>query len=892
MPTNTANFNNAAVFQPNLASTVSIQQLNFNSAASGYTLTSSPSQQFNLANAQFLTSSATSGFNTVSAAINLTVAANGTQGVNVSGAAPLVWNGPITATNSGVLIAKQGSGTLFMGSNSYDGPFGFNASAAAGTIVINSIGNVNGGASSLGAPTTAASGTIQIVSAAGTGQTRLRYVGGTTTTDRGISFTGPSLAAAGFMLQASGSGPLTWAGNLDTSGAGQRHVWLSGISEAANTFSGTINAGGGGGTFLYKNGAGNWTLTGSNTYGGGTYINGGTLTVDYQNGGALPASGNLNFAVSNGSNVGFNDAFANGGGTLRLVAKSSGATTQTVGSITVLTGGGAGGGAAGGQQRIVLDPNGGSGITLTAGAFTSSNFNLVLLDLPTGATLTTTTTGLTNSLFISGGGAGNILVRDSSSIGFATLSSGSIVRYTGATALAASTNNGTGNFSTSGDLTMTAGVRAVYSLDVDTTGGGTLNLGNQSFSAPALLFRGSGDYTMSSGTITGVVSSHQHSTGLVTRDTITPVAGATRKGGAGTLAVTARSGTEPLGIYDGALRANGATVYTAGPTALGTGGVLELGAAGNFTQALGTAAGQIRWTGDGGFSAFGAERTVQIGGNTNTLTWGVTNFVPDDNALVLSNVASDNTINFQNGLEFGTQQRLVRVANGSAAIDAKLSGVLSGNYGGGLYKTGLGTLELTAANTYLGETWVREGGLLVATAGSVAGSATAVSAGAFIGGDGTISGNLALATGALFAFETGSTLDLVGALSLDPAFGVNSLVSTSGGTVDWANVPNTTYTLMNTSFGFNASTISNFGVGNQATGLAGGKSAYFEQGTGSLQLVVVPEPAALALAACGLGLAGLAAWRRREKKVSGTFFSISRPAPDADQPLSPSACLR
>ena len=70
---------------------------------------------------------------------------------------------------------------------------------------------------------------------------------------------------------------------------------------------------------------------------------------------------------------------------------------------------------------------------------------------------------------------------------------------------------------------------------------------------------------------------------------------------------------------------------------------------------------------------------------------------------------------------------------------------------------------------------------------------------------------------------------------------------------------------MNTSFSFNTGNISNFGAVNQATGLAGGKTAYFQQGSGpsSLQLVVVPEPAALVLAACGIGLAGLAGWRWR-----------------------------
>ena len=68
-----------------------------------------------------------------------------------------------------------------------------------------------------------------------------------------------------------------------------------------------------------------------------------------------------------------------------------------------------------------------------------------------------------------------------------------------------------------------------------------------------------------------------------------------------------------------------------------------------------------------------------------------------------------------------------------------------------------------------------------------------------------------------------------------------------------------------TNFVFDATTISNFGAGDPATGLAGGKSAYFQQGNSpsTLQLVVVPEPTALALAAAGAALSGLVAWRRR-----------------------------
>jgi autotransporter-associated beta strand protein len=184
-----------------------------------------------------------------------------------------------------------------------------------------------------------------------------------------------------------------------------------------------------------------------------------------------------------------------------------------------------------------------------------------------------------------------------------------------------------------------------------------------------------------------------------------------------------------------------------------------------------------------------------------------------------------------------------------------------------LTKTGVGTQILGGTNTYSGATSVQQGVLLV-DGSTAAGSAVTVSSNAVFGGDGTVNGNLTLANGALFAFAPGDTLDLVGTFALNSSFGVASLRNISGTAVDWANVAQGTYTLMNTSFAFNSGNISNFGQANQATGLGDGKSAYFQQGsspTSSLQLVVVPEPGMLGLAGLGLGMATLSFMKRRRR---------------------------
>jgi autotransporter-associated beta strand protein len=175
--------------------------------------------------------------------------------------------------------------------------------------------------------------------------------------------------------------------------------------------------------------------------------------------------------------------------------------------------------------------------------------------------------------------------------------------------------------------------------------------------------------------------------------------------------------------YSGAtIIENGALRYTASGALASSdlqlnGGVLEIGYNATFSRGLGTGVNQVRWVGDGGFSAHGGNRTVQIGGNSNNLTWGSTaNFVGNGSALLLSSNFSDSTITFANAISLNGAQREVRVADGAAAVDAILSGRLQGgNDGsgtGGLIKTGEGTLSLTVANNdYSGATEIRAGAL-------------------------------------------------------------------------------------------------------------------------------------------------------------------------------------
>ncbi len=165
----------------------------------------------------------------------------------------------------------------------------------------------------------------------------------------------------------------------------------------------------------------------------------------------------------------------------------------------------------------------------------------------------------------------------------------------------------------------------------------------------------------------------------------------------------------------GALSANANLVINANDVS-----ALELGA-GNFTEALGSGAGQIQFAGSGnaGFGAYGGDRIVNLGGNGATVTWGAGYFVGANTNLILATASSTGMLDFQNSINLNGGNRTILVNGGNTAVNAQLSGVLSN---GGITKAGTGTLELTAANTYAGPTMVTAGTLLVS--GTLAGGTT------------------------------------------------------------------------------------------------------------------------------------------------------------------------
>lgn len=185
----------------------------------------------------------------------------------------------------------------------------------------------------------------------------------------------------------------------------------------------------------------------------------------------------------------------------------------------------------------------------------------------------------------------------------------------------------------------------------------------------------------------------------------------------------------------------------------------------------------------------------------------------------------------------------------SGTTDTILSTAFSG--AGSFQKDAASILSLSGSSFFGAGTQITAGGLLVT--GSIGGGLVDVSSAASIGGTGRIGGNLNLQSGAYFKFAPGNTLVVTGSATFG-GFGVANIDGLSSST------PDGTYTLISGLVNF--ANVSNVGASN-AYSLGGNKSAYLQQG--SMELVVVPEPSAVALVAGGLAAVMLAI--RRKTKV-------------------------
>ncbi len=149
------------------------------------------------------------------------------------------------------------------------------------------------------------------------------------------------------------------------------------------------------------------------------------------------------------------------------------------------------------------------------------------------------------------------------------------------------------------------------------------------------------------------------------------------------------------------------------------GGVLQT--TGTFSRFVGVNPNDIQWTAGGGFSAFGGGLTVSLD-NGNPLIWGGNAFEVAENPLVFGSSSANGNTTFTNAIDLnGVTQTILVNPNGSNTDAAIMSGVLSD---GGLTvgsTTSTGQLQLTAVNSYAGQTTINAGGdLQLLSNGSIA----------------------------------------------------------------------------------------------------------------------------------------------------------------------------
>lgn len=546
----------------------------------------------------------------------------------------------------------------------------------------------------------------------------------------------------------------------DSTTAGQVTLRVGG-GQADGSFAGLILDNNGGtalGTIaLAKIGTGTQTLSGANAFTGPIVAYSGTLVLDYASND--PLNGNV---------------IRLGGGTVHFKGAATG-TTDSFSTLSIH--------ASTFSQVIVDQSAGGTSAWETSGIGTTSGGGgaqgLLLLDRTSGANLKSTASF--SGIFMTGGRA-IAYVRDADGTGYMTRNAqGELVRYAAYTDAGTAGDQILGNhagdgaqaYANSSNLKMTGAVARTADLNFATllvealAGDILLDLGSSDLLASAsngrgILVTGTDDFT-----ITGTADSSLNnsvylttfSTGKTTIDIAMGAGVALVTGGTGFVEYT-KSVTADLYATGNLLRLTGDQNYqSTGVLRLSSGGVLEIGADldtsiadADFTRILGTA---TRLYGDAGFSAYtpsaGGVRVVRLGisaaGDGGTITWGSNFFLVTqesspadiDAVFKLSSAESNATLEFQNPINLNSRVRTIDVANGTAEVDARLTGVLS-SPSGGVVKRGLGTLEVTAANTYAGGTEILEGTFLASnTTGSATGSGNVrIAAGARVGGTGVV----------------------------------------------------------------------------------------------------------------------------------------------------------
>ena len=642
-------------------------------------------------------------------------------------------------SGSGKLV-KTGSGALTLtGANTYSG-----GTTVSGGTLIGTTESLQGDIEN-NAAVVFSQATIGTYAGKMTGSGSLTKTGdGTLILTGDNSYTGVTTIDGGILQLGNGGTTGMIAGNVVVNGAES----MLAFNRADDvTFGGEIS--GSGAVMLM--GPGKVTLTGNNSYTGGTVVGGGTVKVADD---AAFGAANGKLIVAAGATV---QALASFASSRAVELRLGGGKFDTNGNTLTLSGAVSGGGALtkiGAGTLILTGENSYSGGTVVeAGTLQGTTQSLqgaitnnaaVVFDQATNGTYAGVMSG---SGSLTKNGAGTVTLTGANSYTGGTVVNAGVLQLGAgaslATGSALTVNGGTfdfnGNSQTVGALSGTGGAIAL--------GSGTLTTDSASNTTLGSAISGSGGFVKQGTGLLALTGANAYTGGTTVND------GTLQLGAGGSLA-SGGALTVNGGTFD--LNGNSQTVGTLS----GTGGTIGLGGGVLTTSSANDSTLASALTGSGGL--------VKQGGGTLTLT-GTNSY--SGGTTVSGGILQGNTSSLQGAI---TNNASVVFAQG---VSGSYAGVMSGS--GALTKTGAGTLTLTGANSYSGGTTVSEGTLQLGAGGSLAsGGALAINGGTFdLGGNNQTVGALS-GTGGAIALG-GGTLTANSAINTALA----SAISGSGGFV-------------------------------------------------------------------------------------------------------------